>query len=175
MGDDSLIPAMVTLAITDRHSKRVFGKARDGLTFMDCDKGIAEIARQLAGDTYLVDAASLADALTKQLEYTQFKLKRDTKTMMDTSASLRERLMEVSTLRTYNYHAVLPLVAELILNKSENKQIRLAALDAFSWYTHSYQRPLILATCDKILADAGSDEDLKEQALRTRNRMHARL
>lgn len=175
MGDDSLIPSMVQLAITDRHSKRVFGKARDGLTFMDIDKVVAEIKKQIASDTYLVDGKQLGDQLIQPAEYARSKVARNMDVLMDTSKPIRERLMEVTTLRTYNYHWALPQVATLILDNTQDKQLRLAGLDAFSWFIHSYQRPLIIATCNKILADTNSDSDMKEQALRTKNRMMAKL
>lgn len=171
MGDDDLIPAMVQLAITDRHSKRVASKARDGLEFMNTDKVIAEIKRQIASSPYLVDAASLQEQLIKEQEYTKTKLAQDLKTITDTSLAVKERLFEITILRTYNYHRLLPHICNLILNKNENRQLRLASLEVLSWYNLSYQKPLILETCRKVIEDPSVDEELKNLALKTKNRV----
>ena len=79
----------------------------------------------------------------------------------------------MNILRNYNYHYLLPEITKIILDPTEADELRLVGLEALSWYNKSYQRPLILSTCEKILNDKKAGASLKEQALRTKNKLLA--
>lgn len=173
IGSDDLIPALVELAITDRHSKRVFAKARDGLNFMNIDNTIKHIRKELAASPHLNENAVYDDLLRSQ-EYTQRKVNRDRATLIDTNKEEKERMFEVTTLRTYRYHHLIDDLVVIALNKNESTEIRTAALEAMGWYDMSYQRPLIIKTANTLLSDSSADKQIREQALRVKNRLSNR-
>lgn len=173
MGDDGLIPVMVRLAITDRHSKRVAFKTLSGMKFMNPDKVIAEIKKQINEDPALVHKDNLLEKMVQAQEYSMSKVERDFKFLNDRSNTTKQRVSEMNILRNYTYHHHVPEITRIILDPTEADELRLTGLEALSWYNKSYQRPLILSTCEKILNDKKADASLKEQALRTKNKLLA--
>lgn len=173
IGSEDMIPAMVELALSDRHSRRVFAKAKEGLNFMDFDKTINELKKQQATSAYMAESY-LFDELLRSQEYTKGRVANDRKTMIDVSKPDRERMFEVTRLRTYRYHHMVGDLATIALNKNETNEFRVAALEAMGWYDMSYQRPLILKTVNEILNDKSVDKEISDQALRTKNRLSNR-
>lgn len=173
MGDDELIPVMVELAITDRHSKRVAFKTLSGMKFMNPDKVIAEIKKQIYGNPSLLQKDKLLEKMVRAQEYSKSKVEKDFNFLRDKSNTTKQRVSEMNILRNYTYHHHLPEVTKIILDPTEDDALRLIGLEALSWYNKSYQRPLILSTCEKILADKKAHASLKEQALRTKNKLLA--
>ena len=168
-GSNELIPVLLDLAITDRYSKRVSSRISSVLDFMDTAAVIAAIPGRIAAHQYLSDPAAVKADLEKNELYAATKIEKDTKLLLDKSAAVKERRFNITTLRNYTYHSVVPQVTAMILDNSDDLQLRIAALEAISWFTHSYQKPLIIKACQEIQQTPGANADLKIQATRTQN------
>ncbi|RXK83688.1 hypothetical protein [Filimonas effusa] len=168
-GGNDLIPAMLDLAITNRHSNRINSRIANIIDFMDTTATIAAIREKIKQHNYLVNAADIENILMREVTYAGAKIQRDTKLLLDTKAAAKERRFNITTLRNYTYHTVVPQICNMILDNNDDLQLRIAALEALSWFTHSYRKPLIIQTCDKLLRQPAIDPQLKAQAIRTKN------
>jgi HEAT repeat protein len=168
-GSNALIPALLDLAITDRYSRRVSSRISNVLDFMDTTAVLAAINPKISQYQYLADAPAVKADLLKNEQYAALKIEKDTKLLLDKKESVKERRFNITTLRNYTYHGIVPQVSAMILDTTDDLQLRLAALEALSWFTHSYQRPLILRTCEQVMQQPGVSAELKAQATRTRN------
>ncbi|WEK33661.1 MAG: hypothetical protein P0Y53_14305 [Candidatus Pseudobacter hemicellulosilyticus] len=167
-GSDRLIAPTIELAITDRHSKRVAGKARDALDFMDSKKVLEQIPLVFDKHPYLVNREEEQSLLEKEATYIMGKLAQNMQTIRDTAKTQKERLFEVTTFRNYNYHGQIPQLAKLALDPSEDIVIRVAIVEALGWFFHSYQRQAIVDLCNQLIGSSQTPEGLKQQAVRTR-------
>lgn len=168
IGSEEMITPAVELYINDGHSKRVAGKAKDALDFMDSKKVRELLPAIYAKHTHLHNAKEDLDYLSKQQEYTAFKLDRDMKLVMDKSKPVKERLAEITVFRNYNYHVEVPNLISLALDANEDLSIRTTVVEALGWFFHSYQKEKIIAMCDQLINNTASPESLKLQAGKTR-------
>jgi hypothetical protein len=165
--EDMIVPA-VELYINDNHSKRVAGKAKDALDFMDSKKVKELLPSVYAKHTHVHNAKEELEYLVKQQDYTAFKIDRDMKIVMDKTKPVKERLGEITIFRNYNYHTEVPKLISLVLDASEDLAVRTTVIEALGWFFHSYQKEKILAACDQLISDKAAPETLRQQAEKTR-------
>lgn len=175
MGSNELIPYLVKLSITDRHSTRVNYKIRSCIGFMDCDAVIKELTKQYTVASNLRNYKAEGEKLIKEQKYNEGKAREAEKTFLNKSLPVKERLGEIIYLRNYRHHSVVPQVIGLIEDKNEDLQLKVAAIEALGWFSLSYQRPLIFKMCDQVMADQTADPKLKAVALQTKNRLFATI
>jgi hypothetical protein len=168
-----MITPAVELFINDGHSKRVAGKAKDALAFMEHAKVKELLPSIYAKHTHLQNGKEELAYLLKQQDYTAFKLDRDMQLVMDKTKPVKERLAEITIFRNYNYHSVVPKLISLAVDAKEDISIRVAVVEALGWFFHSYQKEKIVATCDQLLADNATPEILKQQAEKTKRILKA--
>ncbi|PWG81585.1 HEAT repeat domain-containing protein [Pararcticibacter amylolyticus] len=168
-GRDELVPALVHLAIADRHSERVYSRARASLPFMKAETVTAEAEKQLAASPWITGPGAVKADILASVRSGSSSVDTVRKILNSRDVPLKQRRFEVTRLRNYNYHILVPEVAAFVLNHNEDKQLRLAALEALSWFDQSHQRPAIEAMCSKILSDDSFSSEFKEEARRVRN------
>jgi hypothetical protein len=173
LGSNEMITPTVELYINDGHSKRVAGKAKDALAFMDHVKVKELLPSIYAKHTHLHNGKEELAYLLKQNDYTAFKLDRDMQLVMDKTRSVKERLAEITVFRNYNYHSEVPKLISLAVDTKEDTSIRTAVVEALGWFFHSYQKEKIVAACDQLLKDSATPEILKLQAEKTKRILKA--
>lgn len=164
-GSDELIPPLVHAAIDYDYSKRVSYRARQSMSFMNIDRVLAEIDRQIAAAHYLADPEGIKQHLTEGLERTRTQVKEEFISMATLPA--KERRFSIRSLRVYRYHMAVPTVCQVVQNPEEETHTRVAALEALSWFTHSYERPVILKLCQQLIHDNTTPQAVKAQAEKT--------
>lgn len=165
-GTDELIPALVHSAIANRYSKRVSYRARESMSFMNSEKVLAEINRQVEQLTNRVDKEEIRAQLVADQENTRKRIDQDFIHMTDLTA--KERAFNIKSLRVYRFHTAVPYVCQFIQNENEEAKLRIAALEALSWFTHSYERSVILQLCNGLIENKLTPDELREQAFKTR-------
>ncbi|MGE5439353.1 MAG: hypothetical protein ACM3UR_05805, partial [Bacteroidota bacterium] len=78
---------------------------------------------------------------------------------------------EIRTFRNYNFIQALPVLIEIAKDGKEPKEIRKAILEALGWYAMAYNRDIIIKACDELIKREDSPIEVKEEALRTKNRL----
>ncbi|WP_127129950.1 HEAT repeat domain-containing protein [Pseudoflavitalea rhizosphaerae] len=168
IGSEEMIVPAVELYINDGHSKRVAGKAKDALDFMDTRKVKEMLPSIYAKHTHLHNGKEELEYLLKQQDYTAFKINRDMKVVMDKSKPVKERLAEITIFRNYNYHSEVPKLISLAIDPAEDLSVRTTVVEALGWFFHSYQKERIVSMCNELMAGSSTPEVLKLQAEKTR-------
>lgn len=90
----------------------------------------------------IYNAANLSDQLLKDIDYNSTKVEKMEVNIRDKKQTEKERLGEITTLRLYRFHRLVPTVLTVIEDPSESETIRIAALEAMSWFPfHIKEKP----------------------------------
>jgi hypothetical protein len=170
-GDPRLAPALIK-AVTDPNiSKRVNYQASDALAYFDKDILSAELVKRFQG----VDTANyLGQIYRKIIADIDRKTNSCTTTIeaiTSATATEKNKIFEIRSIRNLTYHpAIVPLCNYLLTAPGE--KLELALVEAFGWFTHSYNRDMIIDTCNKITADSERfTEPVRLEAARTIRRL----
>ena len=162
-GDKEYIPALVGMIVNDFHSERIAYKIKTALPFMDAETTRKEIEAQLTADKLVHFEKSRADLL-KSLAYGEKKVSGMIDTILDQSKADKVRLFDITTMRAYRYHQTVPALIQIVKDSKNSDPIRIAALEALSWFPNSYRKKEIVAACKEIEQGAGYNDELKKQA-----------
>ncbi|MNL45523.1 hypothetical protein D3C87_1681780 [compost metagenome] len=141
------------------------------MTFFNPELLKKEIENQVRQNKSIYNAANLSDQLLKDIDYNSTKVEKMEVNIRDKKQTEKERLGEITTLRLYRFHRLVPTVLTVIEDPSESETIRIAALEAMSWFPLSYQREAIFNTCDQLIKDDKVPQAVKDQALKTKHVM----
>lgn len=169
-GADELIPALVNSLLNDELSVRVNYKALGVSRFMNTEKMIAEIRRQCKVADHWINKEERMNELIALVERNHRSWEDDMKLLQDSTAKEENKLSEIVSHRNYPFHkSVEPLVA-YVLDSSHKLDLRIAAIETLSWFSHSWERGKIIVACDKLIA-ADENQALVSEAIKTRNRI----
>jgi len=170
-GGDDFAKDLIAFYVSDPHSERINYRLRTNMTFFNPELLKKEIENQVRQNKSIYNAANLSDQLLKDIDYNSTKVEKMEANIRDKKQTEKERLGEITTLRLYRFHRLVPTVLTLIADPSESETIRIAALEAMSWFPLSYQREAIFNTCDQLLKDDKVPQAVKDQALKTKHVM----
>lgn len=166
-GADVYVPVMVQTMLREVKSERVSYNLRNALNLMNTETVLSEIDKQMAANTHLTDAKTMKEQLRNTILYTRKKLDKDFGDGFG-QKNQKEKLFNLRSLRAYNYHQVVPQVIRVAADATESKDTRIVALEALSWFKHSFQQPLIADMCTKLLTQT-SDTELIRQIEKTQS------
>lgn len=169
VGSDELVPALISAHFQDAHSRRVLFNSRNSAAFFPRDLLKEEISRQYEV-SYLVHKEELWPWISGMAHG---RILAEREIILDASRETRQRLGEIRTLRNYTYHFDVPAYVELAADMSEQPEIRLALIEALGWFTHSVNRQLILDMCREVQSREDEEENIRQEALKTLNRLLA--
>ena len=169
-GSNEFVKDLINLYVSDPHSERMMYRANWAIQFMNTELAKKEIDAQIRNNPSVVGGKALADRLTKQVDSYAKKVDDLVRALLNKDLSEKERLSEITSLRLYRHHSVIPQVIEAVKDSENSEVIRVTALEAMGWFKLSYQREAIIAACDEIIkSDAPSA--VKNEALKTKNRI----
>lgn len=167
-GSDDMVEALVQSSVADWQSKRVSYNSSTSLSFMDGHQVIAALERIKAKPEYVnTRSADIEKMITRQKSYLA-KLKKDGETITDPKATVKERLFDITMLRTYSYHKLIPQAIQVAADKKEDPALRSASVEALGWFPYSYQKNQILDALNKIISDPETTPELKKEASRSK-------
>ncbi|WP_126971915.1 hypothetical protein [Gynurincola endophyticus] len=161
-GDDELFKETLTHYINNQEMKRVIYKLDWSIPFFNNTISLPETDRLLKNDP---DNKELHEKLTRKLTYEKQKLSKMEDNLRNEKATDKELIADLRTLRAYRYHQLVPAALALAGNTKSAEQVRVAALEALSWFGFSYHKQEILQLCEKLTSDA--NPAVATQALKT--------
>lgn len=170
-GGDDFAKDLIAFYVSDPHSERINYRLRTNMTFFNPELLKSEIETQVRQNKSIYNADALSDQLLKDIDYNKSKVDKMKINILDKELPEKERLAEITTLRLYRYHRLVPAVLTVIADEAESETIRITALEAMSWFPLSYQREAIFNTCDELLKDDKVPAAIKSQALKTKHVM----
>lgn len=93
------------------------------------------------------------------------------KNIEDTSLTLKKRISAVRTFRNYRFQHAIPRLINVLLDQTQDYELRITLLEALGWFTFSSQRKEILDACNQVLNRKNEKNDVTRVAIMTKNRL----
>ncbi|WP_290540479.1 HEAT repeat domain-containing protein [Alistipes sp.] len=170
-GDEALLTAAVELLTDDDLSARVRFQLENSLDFFNPGQLSAALKRGFAAKPYLHEGDKRLEALLRRIESTQEELRESFAFIADAKNKFARRKGEITYFRNYPHHDEVPRLIALAEDPSLELELRVAAVEALGWFPISWQRPAIESMCGRILSSREQPEELRKEALKTRNRL----
>ena len=172
-GDDRLIPALIALSIENNTSDRVNFDASTALGVMPKDKLMDEFSRQWdRPEVQTVHKDSTRAIIARAIEHSA-DFRSQNIIAMDTMTSEKEIRFAIRSQRNDMVHAYVPFFLEYIDRPTTTVEQQVMVLEALGWHKQSYQTPLICERALAISADEKYAPQVRAEALKTYNRLHA--
>ncbi|WP_341836773.1 hypothetical protein WJU16_02630 [Chitinophaga pollutisoli] len=168
-GSDEFVPYIVNMILNDYHSERINFKIKSTLALMNSQPIVNEINKQISPET-MVHFESSKEELLKAAAYNEKKLKQLNDTILAKSKTDKSRISEITMMRAYRYHQTVPAMVAIVRDADNSEAVKMAALEALSWFPRSWKRDEIVALCKEV---AGSDK--YPAALRTQARKNLNI
>jgi len=170
IGKDEFIPYIASIYINDGLDERVKFNAEFCLDLMDMKKLKSEILSQIENSSPLYNKEKFLSEFTAKMD-SRIRLSEMGMEMANHDLKMSSRLMGVSTLRNNSYHTMVDNYLQVLGNSGEDLNLRIKLAEALGWFTLSYRKGDIISTCRSIAAEDGIDQKLKNELLKTANRL----
>lgn len=170
-GDSRIIPALVKLYCANTLPERVAYEITGSIQILDSALVMKAFDEYFPTLTCYNDAKTVYDTKRKALLRTCTRqIKNVESTIFDPEEDAYDRKMTLRTTRNYNYHTLVPKELDYLKNPDE-VTLQTIMWEALGWYETSYQAPAIAELALKISADERFDAKVREEALKTYNRV----
>lgn len=166
VGEPSLIPYIVQAYIDNQHASRVLFSIKMSLYSFD-QKLIKASADELFDKANFVNKEVQKNNFYKD-QFSGFYADID-KEIFDPKSKYKK--LSISALRNVNYHPSVDKYLSFVSNDNEDLKLRIAMLESLAWFGNSYRKPEIIATCQTINNDTTLPQSLRDEALRTINKI----
>lgn len=173
-GDPQLLPALMTLSIANNTSDRVVFDAGQVMPAFRKDDLLSEFARQF--DTPAVQYVrkdSVRRVIERAISVNSTKIARDIEACLTDTVSAKERRLSLRSTRNVAVHHLVPQILDYLQQKAD-EDTKLLIIEALGWHPLSCQRQLIGETMQKISADVRYSQAVRDEALKTYNRLYAK-
>ncbi|MFZ4861103.1 HEAT repeat domain-containing protein [Sphingobacterium sp. Mn56C] len=164
-GNVDLIPALLEATFNYKHMERVASRIQNVLPFMPNKATEQALEQEIQKVGHLSNIVSWEEQLLKSQLKNEAKLLKDYGQINDSSRDKKERFFSIRTLRAYRYHEAIPYIITLILNENEDRDLRIHAIEALSWFPKSYAKQAIIEACQSLTGS--NDLAIKKQAIKT--------
>ncbi|HEX2962287.1 MAG TPA: HEAT repeat domain-containing protein [Ignavibacteriales bacterium] len=171
IGKEEYIPLMVRQMFDDE-SERVSYNVKSTVVYIDPLLAYNECIKYIDSLPATVDKEKMKNGIKISILNSEKWLNEELipNVKSDTLAA-KQKLKEIRTFRNYNFIQALPVLIEIAKDGKEPKEIRKAILEALGWYAMAYNRDIIIKACDELIKREDSPIEVKEEALRTKNRL----
>lgn len=170
-GDDRLIPALISLSISNNTSERCNFNTMNALSFYPEKKLIAEFDRQFADrQIRYIDKDKVGATIQKAIISNANKWQDDVNKVTSPDTNDKSRASAIRTLRNYCPHYMIPQLLDY-LQTCNRPEFQTALLEALGWRARSYMAPQIATLAQKMSKDSQFQEEVRKEALKTYNRL----
>ena len=173
-GDERLLPALMTLSIANNTSDRVVFDAGQVMPAFTKEALLKEFARQF--DTPAIQYIrkdSIRNVIEKAIVSNATKIADDVAACLNDTVSAKERRLSLRATRNIAVHHLVPQLLEYVQTKAD-EEMQLLIIEALGWHPLTCQRQLIGDAMLAINKDARYSEDVRNEALKTYNRLYAK-
>lgn len=117
-----------------------------------------------------INSKKVKNNLRKELEEISEKWAKYTSKITDKKSSEKQKMFAIRMLRNYNYHPDIEEFCNFATN-TKNEKLQIAMLEALGWFNLSVYKNKIINTCNNIIDNKNSTENVKKEATKTVNRL----
>lgn len=165
IGLTEYLPYMINTYINDNLAERVKFNVQMGLRVFP-KKDIETAIDNCIAKSFILNKQQVKQEILKNASFSGFD-----EDIMNKDAKERSRLFGISSLKNINNHPSVEKYISIIVDSSESLAIRKAMLQSLAWFDLSYKKDKIMDACQSIIHSTDVAPELKEEALRTYNRL----
>lgn len=169
-GDERCIPVVIKTNLKNNKGRRIRYVFKDALSFFKKERLLEELDKQIDKNNYFLDKESTKQSFKKLIENQARSADKRTKEILSADESTKAKALSIRNLRNKPYHQYAEDYCDFAL-KTDNDDLRLLMIEAFGWFTHSVKKDYIIKTCKQIAADEKYKEEIRQEALKTINRL----
>jgi len=170
-GDSNIIEPLVELYCRNVLPERVEYSLSGAFQILDSNAVMSAFDKHFPTLTLYNNSDSVYTALRNQLHrWCTRNINNVESTVFNPKEDMYDRIMALRTTRNYNYHSLVPKELEYLKNPDDVK-LQTVMWEALGWYVTSYQAPAIAKAAQEAAADERFDDMVREEALKTYNRL----
>jgi len=170
-GDPRLIPALIKSAGNPNISDREVFQMNSLYGFFDKETLLRELDKSFLNiDTTGNYSGKIYSKVKKGIEADCNSTSETIKAICSPDTPAKTKIFEIKTLRNMPYHVGIPSLCSFALKCSDEQQL-LLLIEAFGWFNYSYNKKEIEKTCREIASSDKYSEKVRNEALKTINRL----
>lgn len=167
------LPIMAKQLLADESARVVFNLKRS-MVFIDPSAANEELIKSFDEMPDSEDKGSLRESFIGSFKNSQSWLYDELiPSIKDEKLRIRKKVREIKNFRIYNFIQAMPELLELASNRSIDAQVRIAVIETLGWYGFAYNKDEIVKMCNEILDRDSNPREVKDEALKTMNRILA--
>jgi len=171
VGREDYLPVLVDAVIFDP-SNRVTYTAKSAIEKIAPDKVYPYFEKAIQQLPELTANSELLTRMEQSFQRSTARLREEVIPELTTDTlKLKTRIGSARMLRNYQFQEALPVLLSVMLDESEDAQLRVVGIEAAGWYTFSHTRKDILEACETLLNRSETPADVKHEALKTKKRI----
>ena len=170
IGSKELLLPLADVFINYDEKQRVSYNVFNALGLYPADQALEAIQTVLYKSSHLDKEKELEEIKDGYMQRANNQKKSHT-LLMNSAADPQKRIMEIRSVRNYNYHFLLNDYLTLLSNPKENLSVRETMAEALGWFDNSYRKEEIVQACHQILKENNIAPTLKNELIQTINRL----
>ncbi len=167
-GDERCIPAVIKANIRNNKARRIRYVYSELLSFFDKDLLLEELNKQVDANDYFLDKEESRKEFIKLVErYAASAAKCTNEILADDNKSSK---LAIRNLRNKPFHQYAKDYCKFAL-ETKDDELRLIMIEAFGWFSLSIHKEEIINTCENIANNTDFSDQIKQEALKTINRL----
>lgn len=170
-GHPSHVPYIIDAMLRNNTSKRVAYNLKEAAGMYNKDVLLAELDRQIERKEFLLDKDETYQQIRKSVEYGCNRMRSYIDELVNAETKEKDQIFNLRAFRNQTIHQHLEELISFI-DTTSNTRLKLAGVELLGWFDHSYKRNLITDFCEKALNDKSITEELKNELIKTKNRIN---
>lgn len=169
-GDDRLIKPLVLAAMHNNISNRIDFNIKYALSFFDTEKVLKEFEHLFDTKTMYIEPEKVKKQIYEHIIQNTSRWANIPNKIFDPEIDAKRKKSNIRILRNFNYHPAVDSLC-LFIKETENEELQIVMLETLGWFNISHKKDIIIATCNNILHDTAYSDKVRDEALRTLNRL----
>ncbi len=173
IGKDEYIPILLKQSIHDP-SPRVSFNAKTALSVLNPSKASEAAEKIIDGMADFIPKELLRQNLIRKFNRNDQWLNEELlQKAFDDTLKISKRINSIRTFRNYNFVEAIPELLVLAQDEKQPEKLRLAAIEALGWFNYCDISDKVIAVCENLSSRDSVPESIKEEAVKTKNRLLA--
>lgn len=169
-GDPRLIPAVIRSLIRNNNGKRVEFQLKSAMGMFETEPLLAEFEKQFAECSIYLNKAEKKTYFENFIRYAAGRWDENVQVLSNRDSKPKDVLFCIRSIRNNPIHAELPFLIDFFQN-CNNEEYQLLLAEVFGWFELSYKSPELLQELLKISQDNKYSEKVRNEALKSVNRL----
>ena len=172
VGDESLIPYLVNIAMNDILSERVlFNVFYSGGHFKG-DTLLVELKKAINESPYVYDKEKLINRMEMGFSSSIGTAKSLNRVLFDPNKPIKHKMFYLTGLRGMPYPYIAPELINMVKDNSLESKTRVIVTEVLGWFVRAYNKDFIISSLEKYMSeDKNISVELTDEIVKTINRL----